>query len=252
MKSIDRPTERVAGRVAYMECLGTLHRILKPRLYFEIGVRHGKSLSLALAEAIGVDPDYSVTYQLSAPTRIYKMTSDDFFASDAREILTTPIDLAFIDGRHLFEFALRDFINIERFSHPFTALVFDDIYPNHPMQAQRDRQTSMWTGDVWKIVPCLRRFRPDLTLVQLDTSPTGLLLVLGLSPSNTVLSDRYAEIVQKFNGDDALLPPQEVLTRTAAADPADPAVFQVLEQLRSAREGGAITNAQDAILRCGL
>ncbi len=87
-------------------------------------------------------------------------TSDRFFVQRADELLTTPVDLAFIDGMHWFEFALRDFMNIEQRSHPATVVVFDDVFPAHPMQAQRERATRVWTGDIWKIAGCLRRFRP--------------------------------------------------------------------------------------------
>jgi len=234
-KLLDTPTEAVSGSVGYLDVLVAIHRVLKPRLYFEIGVRLGKSLSLATTEAIGVDPDYSIRFPLSAPTRVYKMTSDDFFRDCASEVLTNPIDLAFIDGQHWFEFALRDFINIERHSCACSVVVFDDIFPNNPIQAKRDRQTRFWTGDVWKVVRCLSQFRPDLTLVQLDTRPTGLLLVSGLSPGNTVLRDRYDEIIRTYNENDEP-PPKPVLARVGSIDPMNKGVFAALEKLRAARE----------------
>ena len=48
------------------------------------------------------------------------MTSDDFFAShDLAQVLGgRPVDLAYIDGMHQFEFALRDFMNLERYVGP--------------------------------------------------------------------------------------------------------------------------------------
>ncbi len=65
-------------------------------------------------------------------------------------------DLCFIDGMHLFEYALRDFMNVERCAAPGAIVVIDDIFPNHPAQGQRERRTRAWTGDVWRLVETLR------------------------------------------------------------------------------------------------
>ena len=55
-----------------------------------------------------------------------------------------------------------------------------------------------WTGDVWKLIPILRRFRPDLKITVLDAHPTGLVLLSNLDPNSTVLEDAYPEIVQEW------------------------------------------------------
>ena len=53
----------------------------------------------------------------SADATIYELTSDEFFARyDLSELLGGPVELAFIDGLHLFEQVLRDFVNLERHS----------------------------------------------------------------------------------------------------------------------------------------
>ncbi len=31
-----------------------------------------------------------------------------------------------------------------------------------------------WTGDVWKLIPILQRYRPDLQLTLFDAPPSGL------------------------------------------------------------------------------
>jgi hypothetical protein len=74
-----------------------------------------------------------------------------------------------------------------------------------PAAAARDRCTSFWCGDTWKVVPCLRRFRPDLQLLTIPTHPSGLTLVAGLDPHSGVLADRFDEAVAAFI--DAPLPP---------------------------------------------
>src|SRR5262249_8090833 len=116
----------------YMELLRRIHEELRPRSYIEIGVASGKSFSLALPQtrSIGVDPKPQLIVTLGANATVYEMTSDEFFARhDVRGKLGGPIELAFIDGMHHFEFALRDFINIEKSCTPDSTVLFHDAYP---------------------------------------------------------------------------------------------------------------------------
>src|SRR4249920_2101622 len=176
----DSERERTSGSRHYLESLAEVHQLLEPAFYLEIGVRRGNSLELARCPAIGVDPAPDVATFLPATTVLSAKTSDDFFAGLAAEPLPQAPELAFIDGMHLFEYALRDFMNIERLSTATTLIAIDDIFPSHPDQAARERCTRVWTGDVWKLQRCLEELRPDLIVLSLDTAPTGLLLVAGL------------------------------------------------------------------------
>ena len=99
---------------------------------------------------------------------------------------------------HLFEYALRDFINVERFADWSSVIVFDDMLPRNVDEAARDRHTKMWTGDVYKVVPVLQKYRPDLTVIQVDTEPTGVAVVFGADATSTALSDAYEEIVGEW------------------------------------------------------
>jgi len=231
--------EAVRGSQFYRETLRRIHADLQPRVYLEIGVRHGFSLALADAPvAIGVDPAPELKAPLGPHARVVTATSDEFFAAAAARYLPG-IDLAFIDGMHWFEFALRDFMNVERHANAHGVVVIDDIFPNHPLQAERHRRSSVWTGDVWKIVPCLRRYRPELRLMSLDTSPTGLLVVAGLRPGSDVLANRYAAIVEDFAP--ARLP-QEILDRAGAVAPGDSRFLDLLAELRAGRQSGVAGN----------
>lgn len=203
--------EAVNGQRHYLEVLQLLHERLRPDLYMEVGVRNANSLKLARGHAVGIDPVKQFTDVLPETTLFYEMTSDDFFEAAKRSSIEEKVELAFIDGMHLFEYALRDFINIERYATPWTVVVFDDICPNHPLQAARDRETTVWTGDVWKLRDCLKRYRPDLAQIVLDTFPSGLLLVMGLDPNNTALSDNYQKILQEYVETDVPLPESIVL-----------------------------------------
>ena len=40
-------------------------------------------------------------------------------------------------------------------------------------EAARDFHTSAWTGDVYSVVEVLARYRPDLSVVLVNTEPTG-------------------------------------------------------------------------------
>jgi len=196
--------ESAKGNLDKYQTLKSLHDFYKPNLYLEIGVQKGRSLDLASCKAIGVDP-YPRTVA-KKNQEIYGITSDDFFASFDIELP----DLVFIDGLHLFEQALKDFINVEYISHKDTVIVIDDIFPSHPSQSLRNRCTTKWTGDVWKVYEILKEYRPDLNIEPLDVSPTGIIVVTNLDPKNTVLSINYEEIVKKYM---PLAVPKSILNR---------------------------------------
>jgi glycosyltransferase involved in cell wall biosynthesis/SAM-dependent methyltransferase len=222
--------EATRGKAPYLQVLERLHRELSPASYLEIGVRRGSSLALARCPAVGVDPAPDIDRELPPTTKIHALTSDEFFSKYADGV--SP-DLSFIDGLHLFEYALRDFMNVERRAAPGALVIMDDIFPNHPVQAQRERRTRVWTGDVWRLVEALRRYRPDLFLLPLDVSPAGLLLVAGLDPTNRVLWDAYNPAVREVRALDG--PPEDVLERQHAVDPASDEVRRVLEAVKRAR-----------------
>jgi len=195
----DPSFEVVEGAAPYLETIARIHQEVKPDLYLEIGTRRGNSLALASCESIAVDPSPELAFELEGHQVLVQKTSDRFFREDAEALLgNRKPDLAFIDGMHLFEFALRDFIQIERRASPTSIVIIDDIFPNHAVQASRQRRSRVWTGDVWKLYEILKRVRPDLILVPIDCHPTGLLLVAGLNPKQTLLARKYNPLVKEF------------------------------------------------------
>lgn len=187
---------------SYVELLSLLHESLRPRTYVEIGVGWGRSLALARSEttSVGIDPRPKLRTVIPVRTRIFRLTSDEFFEGhDLKALLDgLPVDLAFIDGMHLFEFALRDFIHLERAARPGTVIAIHDCYPPNAEVATRERASRFWTGDVWKLIPCLREYRPDLTVTVADAPPTGLGLVTGLDPTSGLLEAQFAEILERL------------------------------------------------------
>jgi hypothetical protein len=231
--------EATSGAEHYLATLARVHETLEPELYLEIGVREGNSLRLARRAAIGVDPNMRPTGQGPRAWALYHETSDEFFERDAEKAIGRPIDLAFIDGLHLFEYALRDFMNLEQRASQYGLLVAHDIFPNHPAQGSRFRRTRNWAGDVWRLLVCLVKERPDLVLLPLDCAPTGLLFIAGLDPGNHTLWDNYNSIPRRYLADFRASPPPALMSRTGAFDPGDPLVWNLLEGLRRLRKEGA-------------
>lgn len=233
--SLDPDEESTSGVDHYLEVLDEIHELLAPGLYFEIGTRQGASLTLARSEALAVEPWPAIREPLADDITLFRRTSDWFFELDAETALSRRPDLVFIDGMHLIEFALRDFMNVELYSSPTTVVVADDIFPCHAAQAARKRRTRVWTGDVWKLKQCLERYRPDLLLLPIDARPTGLMIILGLDATNRVLREHYNPLIRELvemQGE----PPTEILSRQGAAHGLSGPVRDVLVTLRDSRE----------------
>ncbi len=197
--------------VPYLEFLKKLHEKRNVQRYLEIGTHSGKSLSLARKAALAIDPDFLFDKKRWSKKRglhLFEMTSDDFFAAhDPVAILGQPIDLAFIDGMHWAEFVLRDFYNVERHCSPDALIVLHDAVPVNFEMTERERRpearrdeafSSYWTGDVWRVVPLLRRERPDLCIQVLDCPPTGLVLVSNLNPQFQMPAGRLEALTRKL------------------------------------------------------
>ncbi len=191
---------------SYRDVLRRLHELVRPRSYLEIGVETGATLALAqnAERVIGIDPDASALRPELVPrnARLFHQTSDAFFAGQTRaQVLGGHrLDFGFVDGMHLFEYALRDFLHLEAWSAPDGVIVLHDCLPILPLTAERERQTKFWLGDVWKVVRILGDYRPELSVKVIATAPSGLCVVRRLDPSSRVLSERFEEIVERYQG----------------------------------------------------
>lgn len=189
----------------YLQYLPVLHAEIEPEVYLEVGTESGASLSFSRATSIAVDPAFKIDPQAFAgKSQIYlfQQKSDDFFASDIMGRLGHKVDLAFLDGMHLFEYLLRDFINTERLMNRDGVIAMHDCVPFTRLAAEREwdpNKTVSWVGDVWKIIPILKIYRPDLRLDVLSLAPSGLVCVRGLNPDNRVLSDNYDRILAEYS-----------------------------------------------------
>ena len=243
--------------------LAELHARFRPRNYLEIGVNDGRSLRLSRVPSIAIDPAFRVTVSLRCDLHLVRSTSDAFFerrdpivhlrsgrnplrnlkrgrAPFARYLGGTVVDLSFIDGMHLFENALRDFMNVERFSGPASVIVLDDMLPRSVDEAARDRHTGAWTGDVYKLLAVLAHHRPDLVLLPMATEPTGVLVVLGADPANRALREAHDRLVQEWVTPDPQDVPVEVLERRGAVNPEQFLASPILDALVAGRRGGPL------------
>lgn len=190
----------------YLDVMDRLEAVLDPSLYLEIGARSGTSLARRKCSFVAVDPRFVITADVfnGAPQMLFfQQTSDDFFASGVLRDAALVPDLAFIDGMHLFEYALRDFINCERAMRPGGVICLHDVCPFNYAMTTRDLDylevlRRPWTGDVWKVMAALKDYRPDLTIELLSAAKTGLGVVSDLDPSNTVLNNRMDEILARY------------------------------------------------------
>ena len=190
----------------YLAILSSFQDSLRPESYVEIGVATGDSLALAKpgTRSVGIDPMPRINNTIESRAKIYPITTDDFFElyNLFEELGTSRLALAFIDGLHLFEQALKDFINLERYADKDTVILIHDCLPITRRAAARERTTFFWCGDVWKVIPCLKAYRPDLTVHVIPTCPSGLGVITNLDPNSTVLLENFNQIVTEYQGQD--------------------------------------------------
>lgn len=197
----------------YLVFLSKVHATCSPGTYLEIGTGSGDSLVIASCPSIAIDSNFLISADVLGKKPMCLMfqgASDSFFASHCpKNIFGKPIDFAFLDGPHFFEILLRDLINTERECAPNSMIAIHDCVPTDVYIADRNddparrleagSKPTWWTGDVWKIIPILKRWRPDLTVDCLDCEPTGLGLVTNLDPGSEVLLKNYEAIVEEFS-----------------------------------------------------
>ncbi|MDR3538214.1 MAG: hypothetical protein P4L71_17095 [Acetobacteraceae bacterium] len=209
--SRDHAAGLVHAGVDYRQFLKFLDQEMIPRTYLEIGTHQGDSIAAITCDAICIDPKFLVDRNVAGQrtrTFFFQMTSDDFFAEHDPRAFVGDVDLGFLDGLHHFEALLKDFINFERHSHPGSLALLHDCLPLNIRMAGRVHEAGpeseaaatrpFWTGDVWRILPILREFRPDLTIILLDCPPTGLVLCAGLNNRSTELMYNFDGIVKRY------------------------------------------------------
>ncbi|WP_342151124.1 class I SAM-dependent methyltransferase [Methylorubrum sp. SB2] len=192
----------------YQTVLKNAHAFLRPDWYLEVGVNTGSTITLAERCVIGVDPNFKFSADVVGKKEklfLFQQTSDAFFAgTDVPALAGGPIDIAFLDGLHEAEVLLRDIFNTERLCGPNSVIFLHDCLPGDIYMARRHQfdaeirkltpHPATWTGDVWKALAILQKYRKDLTITCLDAGPTGLVALSNLDPHSTVLPDAYDDL----------------------------------------------------------
>ncbi len=197
--------------ILYTDFFKFLDKHLRPRTYFEIGTERGRSVRAFDCAAVCVDPQFKLEADVLAgrsQIHFYQLPSDTFFAQhNLKNLFENGPDLCFLDGMHRCEYLLRDFINTEQLCHDRSIIFLHDCIPAFPRMTLRTHQIGdpsegpfqyAWTGDVWKVVPILKKFRPDLKVFLLDCAPTGLVAITNLNPTSTELSSQYQTALEEM------------------------------------------------------
>jgi hypothetical protein len=176
--------------------------------YLEVGCREGKVLRQVRGKAIGVDPYFRFADDVMGvkpALHLFQTTSDAFFSGGFLGRSGIALSVTFLDGMHLFEYLLRDVIGAEAASRPDGVILLHDCCPFTHAMCTRDLGAlpkGAWTGDVWKLIPILKAFRPDLRIDVLDCQPTGLVVLSNLDPGSRVLAEAYDGIVADWRDRD--------------------------------------------------
>jgi hypothetical protein len=212
-------------------------------LYLEIGVSHGLAFQRITAdEKIAVDPAFRISARSrkladskARATHYFETTSDAFFANETALLDGHGVDVAFIDGLHTYQQALRDIENAVRFLRDDGVIVVHDCNPGHasiafPAASNEDFRAQhrwwdllrtqngwlyygAWSGDVWKAIVNLRSTRKDLRVAVLDCD-FGVGIIRKGAPESTLSYSAeeidaldYADLVADRKGLLNLKPP---------------------------------------------
>ena len=198
------PQHLKATGLHYHQFFSEIHQKFHFDWYMEIGCQSGKSLAHCHGKTIAVDPYFRASTNIIGKKErlhVFQSTSDDFFKTDFLKKNEISLSFSFLDGMHVIDFLLRDFINTEKNSMKNGVIAVHDCCPYSVEMTTTDLSNipdGAWTGDIWKIIPILQEYRKDLKIEILDCSTTGLLVISNLDPDNTVLEVNTAEILKKF------------------------------------------------------
>ena len=138
----------------------------------------------------------------------FEMCSDDFFDRLPKRIIKSGVDIAFVDGLHTYDQALRDIENCLKILnengfivvHDCNPISFNGAYPVKKSISELDELIKSgviknwdgnWNGDVWKALIHIRLTHPELEVFTVDVDWGVGVIRRGLSTplKNVTLSE---------------------------------------------------------------
>lgn len=227
-----------ADNGSYLDFLRALHT-RRFSGYLEIGTRTGSSLKYSCSPSVAIDPFFQISDDVIGEKDfclLVQQKSEDFFTSKLSKSFEFDCEVAFIDGMHLFEFALKDFFGAHKLSNTQCLFLFHDPLPWSIRMSTRDNSTigkqEAWVGDIWKLPFIFAEFGMKENIKLLTSGPSGLLAVFNVDHAKVaVLESAYDDVVGRW---------QDVpFTNETAQHMYDLGIFQTPERyLRFVRDAG--------------
>lgn len=184
----------MSGLTTRAEVIQVILERKRAQVYLEIGVKSGKTfLALRAPLKLGVDPVFTGKARKLARSplqllnrgpliraffgrRLFRETSDAFFAKRGAMLAALGLDVAFVDGLHSYRQSLVDVYHCLEYLRPGGVIVVDDCNPPTRACATWPREEAErtpgyqgdWCGDVYKTIVDLRANRKDLEVCVLD------------------------------------------------------------------------------------
>lgn len=172
-----------------MQIINTLIKKKGYKNYLEIGVQTGKCLfKIDAPHKIAVDPEFKLenwrkwfSFANNRNTQYFELTSDDFFNQHGHRLEKMGgIDIAFIDGLHIYEQTNRDVENCLKYLNKNGIILMHDCNPPtadaetrawtyEEFREKTDNRGYLWCGDVWKTLAYYKATRRDLEVCCFDT-----------------------------------------------------------------------------------
>ncbi len=147
-----------------------------------------------------VDPSPVLGTPLRTNTHVFAEASERFFTERRLAALLNGqrVDLAVVNSPRRFEQALSDVLSLAKYLSLRSVVLISGTLPLDEVTQRSTREAGFHTGDLWKIVLCLKTLRPDLEMFTIATPPSGLTVIAGLGARPAALDASYHDVVARY------------------------------------------------------